>query len=223
LDLFTVVRSLEQFLYEAMTWLIFYPRTMWRALVEPLRLMHYSDEEQRRPVEQRYADSVSPPLFLMLSLFIAHGLEIAAHANPAENRSALRVGIFRSHEGLLMARSLLYGLYPLLFATALMKRLGMPLDRDRLRGPFYAQCYAVAPFAIQVGIASLAARMANRWFHVGAPILLVSAVVGYIWVESKWFQECLQSGYSRSLLLVLWVFLKATLIFLIAILGIALF
>jgi hypothetical protein len=32
------IRSLEELLYEVMTWLLFYPRTLWRVLRHPIRL-----------------------------------------------------------------------------------------------------------------------------------------------------------------------------------------
>ena len=32
------IRSLEELLYEVMTWMLFYPRTLWRVLRRPLAL-----------------------------------------------------------------------------------------------------------------------------------------------------------------------------------------
>lgn len=44
--LFAILRSIEELLYEVMTWLIFYPRTMWQVIRHPGRMIDYSDHEQ---------------------------------------------------------------------------------------------------------------------------------------------------------------------------------
>lgn len=211
MDFLKIINSLEEFLYEAMSWLLFYPLTLWRSVTSPLALMAYSDQELSKPVDQQYLDSVSPPLFLMLSLLINHGLEVATHVSmrmPGEH--ALSDQIFRSHETLLLVRSLLYGLYPLLFSATLLKRSGQFFDREHLRAPFYAQCCIASPFAIQIGLASLASRMAAPWLHTAAAVLLLAAIVGFLSVETRHFQQRLGLSLFRSFLLTFLVFLAAT-------------
>ena len=46
MDFVKILRSFEEFLYEILTWLLFYPRTLWRVLRRPLAMMRYSDGEQ---------------------------------------------------------------------------------------------------------------------------------------------------------------------------------
>jgi hypothetical protein len=46
MDFLKLIRSLDELLYEIMSWLIFYPVTLWRALTRPLKMMDYSDAEQ---------------------------------------------------------------------------------------------------------------------------------------------------------------------------------
>lgn len=212
MDFLKIINSLEEFLYEAMSWLLFYPITLWRSVTSPLALMAYSDQELTKPVDRQYLDSVSPPLFLMLSLLIAHGLEVATHTSmrmPGEH--ALSDQIFRSHETLLLVRSLLYGLYPLFFSATLLKRSGQFFDRERLRAPFYGQCCVVSPFAIQIGLASLAFRMPAPWLHTAAMFLLLTAIIGFLSVETLYFQRRLGSNLLGSFFLVLAVFVASTL------------
>jgi hypothetical protein len=45
-DFLKIIRSLEELLYEVMTWLVFYPRTMWRIVAHPLATTAYSEHEQ---------------------------------------------------------------------------------------------------------------------------------------------------------------------------------
>ena len=77
MDFVKLLRSFEEFLYEVMAWLLFYPRTMWRVIREPLAMMRYSDQEQHDKAERQYDDAISPPLFLMISILIAPAAVIA--------------------------------------------------------------------------------------------------------------------------------------------------
>ena len=72
-----LLKSLDDLLYEVMSWLVFYPITMWRALTRPLKMMNYADTELSDAEDKQYDDTLSPPLFLLLSLFISHAVELA--------------------------------------------------------------------------------------------------------------------------------------------------
>ena len=39
------LKSFEVLLYEVMSWLVFYPRTMWRAVRHPLQMMERAEDE----------------------------------------------------------------------------------------------------------------------------------------------------------------------------------
>lgn len=59
MELLKILRSFEEFLFEAISWLIFYPLTLWRVLRDPLAAMEYSDREQADAEERRYDDALS--------------------------------------------------------------------------------------------------------------------------------------------------------------------
>ena len=83
MNFFNLLQSLDELLYEVMSWLVFYPITLWRTLVRPLQMMDYSDVEQGDASDQQYTDTLSPPLFLLLSLILVHGVELAVVGNDA--------------------------------------------------------------------------------------------------------------------------------------------
>ena len=122
-------------------------------------MMKYSDVEQTEAPEQQYIDTLSPPLFLMLSILIAHAIEVAMHERIVL-RSGLAGELVQSHEYLLMLRAIAFSIVPLMFAVALLKGLGQKIDREKLRGPFYSQCYVAAPFALAFGLASVGDEVA---------------------------------------------------------------
>lgn len=60
MDLIRLLRSLEEFLYELVGWLVFYPRNLWRVLVHPGEVAHYTRREFSKDPEQRFAEAISP-------------------------------------------------------------------------------------------------------------------------------------------------------------------
>ena len=158
MDFLKVIRSLEELLYEVMTWLVFYPRTMWRIVAHPAATTRYSEDEETQAAAEQYTDTLSPPLLLMLTILIAHGLEIGTGAKTLEAKTAVGQAIFGSAQNLLMLRALLFSVLPLVAATTLLRRRGLALDRKTLRGPFFSQCYLAAPFALAVRAAPCGVR-----------------------------------------------------------------
>ena len=77
MDFLKLIRQLDELLYEVMSWLVFYPVTLWRALRHPSKMMDYSDAELGDPAERQYTDTLSPPLFLLLTLVLSHALELS--------------------------------------------------------------------------------------------------------------------------------------------------
>ena len=41
-----------------MTWLVFYPKTMWRIVAQPTGMMHYSDAEQGDIPDEQHIDTL---------------------------------------------------------------------------------------------------------------------------------------------------------------------
>ena len=80
MDFIGIIRSLEELLYEVMSWLIFYPRTLWRTLTNPAAVTAYSDAEQNDRPDEQYTDTLSPPLLLMITMVLGglwHGAAIS--------------------------------------------------------------------------------------------------------------------------------------------------
>ena len=47
MDFLKLIRSFEDLLFEVLTWLIFYPRTLWLTLRRPLTMAAYVEHEER--------------------------------------------------------------------------------------------------------------------------------------------------------------------------------
>lgn len=210
MDFVKLLRSFEEFLYEVMAWLLFYPRTLWRVIRQPLAMMRYSDQEQHDKSERQYDDAVSPPLFLMLSILISHLLELTVHQNGTL-RDGIR-GIFQTDQTFLLLRCVVYSLYPLIFAGALVRRMHVALDRDTLRAPFFAQCYVTAPVTLFAGLAVIGLRMQNPVVVVASGVTLLASTLWFLSVQARWFHERAGMTRLKAAGLATWLWLAATLI-----------
>lgn len=209
MDFLRIIRSLEELLYEVMGWLVFYPRTLWRVVANPVSMMRYSDREQAGAPEQQFADTLSPPLFLMLTILVAHGFALSMGAKLPEARTAIARMLLGSEQNLLILRSILFSIFALVAATTLIKRRHSPLDRTTLRLPFFAQCYLTAPFALAVSVSATLAGMPTPGVRLAGTILTLAGVIWYVWVETRWFRIELELGPGRAFVLAFWSFLKA--------------
>jgi hypothetical protein len=210
LDFIKVIRSLEELLYEVVTWLVFYPRTMWRILAHPAATTRYSEDEQADAPAEQYTDTLSPPLLLMLTILIAHGFELGMGAKMPETNTAVAKALFGSEQNLLMLRALLFSIFPLVAATTLLGRRQLVLDRTALRGPFFSQCYLTAPFALVISVAGVLVRMAPDAAKLAGAALALAGIVWYLGVETGWFRRQLDVGNASAFLVAVGIFLKAS-------------
>ncbi|MCQ4631304.1 permease [Shinella sp. CPCC 100929] len=208
-----LLQSLEELLYELVSWLVFYPVTLWRTLRRPQQMMRYADVELGDAQEERYKDTLSPPLFLLLTLLFAHGLELALIAHRDD---AMLPEMLRNDTNLLIFRAFLFSIFPLLMAVRLLGRTGAALDRETLKPPFYSQCYVAAPFAFGLSAGMNIARTGHQeMVAVGTAISLLS-LLWYVIVEVRWFEHDLHVGRLAAVWLVLRTVAEATVLLLAA-------
>lgn len=201
MDFIAIIRSLEELLYEVMTWLIFYPKTLWRIIVSPTAMTLYADEEQDDSPADRYSDALSPPLLLMITLVISHVVELGfGLQGPKGHGGAVAKTLVGSEQSLLMLRALLFAIIPVTIAAIVLGLQRKGLDRETLRSPFYSQCYIVVPFALLASVGSNVARAPGHHWGVAGIAMVVAALLWFIWAETLWLRRQLALGAVASLL-----------------------
>lgn len=199
MNFFNLLKSLDELLYEVMSWLIFYPITLWRTLVHPLKMMDYSDIEQGDSEDQQYTDTLSPPLFLLLSLILVHAAEIALVGNDAIVASKIGLSALVSNNtDLIILRIATYSLFPVLLATRLVRARKGDLNRNTLRGPFYSQCYVAGLLAIVLGAGEIMMRTEHLPVGVAGLALATFALLAFGFVQTAWFNQHLKCGLWRA-------------------------
>lgn len=206
----TILRSVEELLYEVMSWLLFYPRTLFMTLVHPLKTMRYSDAEQRDKPDKQYLETLSPPMFLVLSILLAHGLEMLFGFGVEEHRDSLSRLVTANDQNLLIFRALMFSLHPLVFAWAWLKLSGRRIDRDTLRPPFFAQCYLSGATSILVSLGSMGVQDPRLWTTILGIVVVTAATVWYVAIQRRWLMSVEGMSGWRAGLWAVGLFLATT-------------
>ncbi|KLE33847.1 hypothetical protein [Aurantiacibacter luteus] len=204
MDFMKIIQSLEQLLYELMVWLVFYPLTLFKATFHPLRLMDYADDELGDADADRYSDTLSPPIFLAITLGLVHFVEMAGGWNLETD------GLLADDTNLIAFRLVAFALFPLMLSLRLLRRKRIALDRKSLRLPFYSQCFVAAPFALGIDVATV---LSAGGADVGVALGVAGAsILWYLGVQTMWFRQNLSQGWVWALGNALRGFLEATFI-----------
>ena len=175
--------------------LVFYPRTMWLSLRYPQRMMDYADTELGDVQSGQYTDTVSPPLFLMITLGLTYAVGLMLHSPQLEKEVPSLVS---DPERMLVFRVFAFSMLPLFLSLRLLHNLDSKLDRDTLRPPFYSQCFVTAPFAMALGVGlTLTTTGGTRsvWFGV---VLMALGTIWFIRQQAHWFSTKLGSSRFRG-------------------------
>lgn len=199
MNFFNLLQSLDELLYEVMSWLVFYPITLWRTLVRPLKMMDYSDVEQGDSADQQYTDTLSPPLFLLLSLLLVHAAEIALVGNDAVISSKVGLAAFvSSNTDLIILRVVSFSLFPVMLATRVVRAQKLQVNRDTLRAPFYSQCYVVAVLGMLLGGGVILIKLGHDWSGLAGLALALFGLLWFGFLQTAWFNQHLKCGRLRA-------------------------
>ncbi|MET0372610.1 MAG: hypothetical protein ABW039_14700 [Sphingobium sp.] len=200
MDFMKWLNSLDELLYEVMSWIVFFPKTLWRTIRRPIAMMDYADSQLVLPQEEQYAAALSPPLFLALAVMVAHAAS-AAMGEPdliLANNHGLAASINDQTSALLL-RLVIFAAFPLLMALRLLRRKGQELERNTLRQPFYAQCYPAAAFALGFSLGMSLILLAWAPARIAGQLLAGAAVMQFLIVEMRWFASQLGIGRLKAL------------------------
>ena len=195
------LRSFEVFLYEIMSWIIFYPRTLWRSGRHPIHMMRRSERELQLPAEKQFRDVVSPPIFLLVTVVAANAFEVAIVGNnPLIDKGIGLAAMIEDNTSLILFRLIAFASVPVVTGAFALVTMRRPVDRDTLQPLFYGQCFATTPVVLLCSLAETLTRLPQPEANIPAALLFAAAGAFYIWVEAKWFAQ--ESGRSATAALV---------------------
>ncbi|HTF63116.1 MAG TPA: hypothetical protein VK638_10440 [Edaphobacter sp.] len=209
-----LLKSLDDFLYEVVGWIVFYPITFIRSVLNPVEMLRYSDRELLEPDDEQYTDTFNPPIFLLTTLLIASLL--GKVIQPQIKLS----GLLSKDTDVLLFRGVVFSIFPVLMAVDLLKHQGKRIDRVALRPLFYGQCFIAAPFALVASIAGLLVEFQKVPYVIAGLLIFLVAFCWYVAVEVIWFSSTLNVTKVRATCHVLVVVLLANVLVILAALGI---
>lgn len=195
------LKSLDDLLFEVMTWLVFYPVTLWRSIRHPLRTMDYARGELGKGDDERFRDTLRPPVFLLVTVIIAYVIELSLNGEDAVVTDQTGVAnLIDDDQSMMILRIFSFALFPVIMASieTLLRR--KHIDRDTLQAPFYAQCYLAAPFVLVLSLAVTAIRYPTASLELPAYLAALAASLAYVWTEADWLVRSAGRGWLRALL-----------------------
>jgi len=184
MDFMKLLKSLEELLYELISWFVFYPLTLWRIIHRPIHMLAYAERQLLEPEEQQFDDGLSPPVLLLISLIVLHGL--GSLSDPAGDH--MLTGLLADDWNLLVFRAVSFSLFPLLFGIIQLKANRARLTRTTFKPIFYSQCYAAVPFVVLVtlGLQFLSDGDLSATMLWASGLTVALGVVWYVAVETLW-------------------------------------
>lgn len=164
-------------------------------------MMDHADNELADALEDQYSETLSPPVFLVLALVVAHAFEVAVSGgvnSVVQSRHGL-AGMVNDNTALLLVRLIIFSAFPLMMATRMAQLTGA-LNRKTLKAPFYAQCFTAAPLALIVSLGVMISQLHVHaaMFRIVGPVVVASAFLTYGIVQTLWFRRRLNQGFARA-------------------------
>ncbi|WP_395942917.1 hypothetical protein [Brevundimonas sp.] len=135
-------------------------------------------------------------------------ISAAAHLPPPDATSEALKTIAANQQNLVLFRSLMFSLVPLVAAASLVRRQGKKLSRQTLRAPFYAQCYLAALCAASLAAGEIFLQRSDLNNAIGWAIIGVG-LVWFLNVQSAWFARKLSISRWRGALIAFWATARA--------------
>lgn len=187
-----MLSSIEEALFEVVSWLLFWPKTFLVTFVFPQRVPAYVDGELAKEPANRYAAMMPPIAFLIVTQAVAAVLNPDGITRMVTLRKVRDV-LDGSIEALIALHALIALIVPLAVAAIAVRTDDAPLDRDTLQPRFLKQCYVYTVHVCMFNFTS--AFYANPWIVYAIPIAWL------IWAETLLLREQTGRPWWQSFLI----------------------
>ena len=201
MNFYRLIKSLDELVYEVLSWLLFYPLTLWRVLTRPVEMMRKVEAELAEDDEHSFDEILAPPLFLAITLGLIHLVELYYDPVQAQAAASGRFADFLADDKNLLAfRIILFGSLPLVAAVRQARLQGQALEKRLLRSSVYAQCYVAALFSILINVGVFAGHLSPVPYQGWAVLIAIPLAVAWLgWVEARWLHRVVGLSRQRAL------------------------
>jgi hypothetical protein len=196
MDLTGLLKALDDLLYEIMSWLVFYPITLWRVVRHPSAMMVYANVELKDVASEQFTETLNPPVFLLVTLLVAQSVELELIGDsPLLASNAGLAALIDDDSSLILFRLAVFSVFPVIMAARLVRLQRIGINRKTLEPPFYAQCYAAAPLGLALSLGSALVQVPWIGALIAGHALQAGALLWYLAIQTDWFARNL--GISR--------------------------
>jgi len=208
MDLFKIVRSIEELLYQIVIWVLLVPKTLVRVIRSPSWAQLYVTEEIKKDPDNQFEEYMSPIMFLVAAAVLPSF--VLSSLDPVEIKIPIYKLIAPNTEYKFYIHAFLWALAPLSFAYVHFRELNESINREDLKLFFYIQCYVIAPISLII-ISQTVLRLAIKsspspessdliqYVSIGNSVLLLSWI---FYSEISVFKANLDIGLRKAFYLV---------------------
>ena len=188
MDIFKIIQSLQDFMYELVVWVLLLPKTILRAVFRPGKMVAYVNEEWSKDPEDRFDDYLSPALFLLVVAVVPNALFnwMGQVVVPSDIAAQLT-------ENNLVASTLAVLTCLLVYLFWLQVLSKKPIRRSALKRLFFIQCYVVAPAQFIYVLLALAGLNT-----IGAGFVWMLNIAITTFYEAFAFSDELKTGWFKG-------------------------
>ena len=128
-------------------------------------------------------------------MLLAHFFHVGVRPDTLSEHGALADSLLASEQNLLVYRTIAFGIWALAGSVYFLARTRQALGRESLRGPFYEQCYLVAPFALATSVSTSLLLIPAPGAQAVAAALVLTSAAWFFGAQCVWVHE--RTGVSR--------------------------
>ena len=134
---------------------------------------------------------------LILSVVVAHIIEMAIKAPMPTTSSPTRQLLFGSEQGILLTRSAVFSIYALGASVGKLRQKHLPVTRATLREPFSVQAFIVCPFLILLPAGGLVARTNVGPLQQIGLLVCADSIAWYIFARAAAYHAMYGGGWVQ--------------------------
>ncbi|MBI5052757.1 MAG: hypothetical protein HZB52_05770 [Chloroflexi bacterium] len=190
MDIFKLLQSAEETIYEIATWFALLPKTLLQVLFKPQWIQSYVTGEWTKESPQRFKDFLSPVLFWV---FVA----VTPMFGVLDSIPILKSWAFNSKS--ILAVIILIGM-PVLYAVILQKAGERVIEKESLMRLFYLQCLPCAILQCSLAVSSISIAPNFGFLQPLCGQLNTVLFIWFLIAETLIFKKELDTQLARAII-----------------------
>jgi hypothetical protein len=177
MDFVTTLQSLEEAVYEVVTWILFVPKTFLMSFLRHGAMRDYVNAEFQKEPYDRFRNFLSPVRLWLIAAVLPYAV-----TSLSRDASQVTLQFSIPNSSILASSIIVLMVIPLWFALVMLLMERLPVERETLKRLFYIQAYPATVFEFLA--LPMAIRIGAQGADTGAGLVVASQiifVIGAVW------------------------------------------